>query len=198
MDNKTFPGFRRKNYFIKKGLQGRFVLGFCSIVLLGFLLNLALAYMLIDNELARTLYGVHIKVRATSAIIMPILLRLGAVTVPFIVIVSVMTGYYLTHRTELPLHSFRNAVRNASLGYLDKGLPEGMTGELPEALNGTIGSLGARFSPLKGAAIGLEKASDRLSSVIKGRRDNEELGAALDEVAGSIKKAELEIASFKV
>lgn len=198
MDNKTFPAFRRRRYFIKKGLQVRFVLGFSSIVLLGFLLNLALAYFLIDNELAGTLYGVHLKVRATSAIIMPILVRLGALTVPFIVIVSAMVGYYLTQRTELPLHSFRNAVRKASLGYLDQGLPEGMTGELPGALNGTIGSLEARFRSLKRRASGLEKASDRLSSVITGRRNNEELSAALDAMADSIKIAELEIVKFKV
>ncbi len=198
MDKKTFPRFRRRKYFIKKGLQARFVLGFCSIVLLGFLLNLAVAYFLIDNELARQLYGVHLKVRSTSAITMPILMRLAAVMVPFIVIVSAMIGYYLTQRTELPLHSFRNAVRKASLGDLRQEQPEDMTGELPEAFNKAVGSLEAGFRSLKRRASGLEKASDRLASVITGRRNKDELSAALDDMASSIKITGQEIVKFKV
>ncbi len=195
MDNKTFPRFRRRNYFIKRGLQGRFVAGFCSVVLLGFLLNLALAYYLIDGELAKTLYAVHLNVRATQAIIMPLLMRLGMITVPFIVAVSALIGYYLTRKMELPLNAFRDSVKRASHGDLDRGDKEDLSGELPEAFSRAVGSLEARFRSLKRRAAELERASERLAAVITGRENGP---AAVDEMSDSIRTAGQEILGFKV
>ncbi len=97
---RSYPRFRRRHFFTDKALQSRFILGFSLAVFFGILINLLVVYFLIDRELAAELYKIHLKVRTTSEIALPILWRLGAVTIPLILIVAAVIGRYLTRRVE--------------------------------------------------------------------------------------------------
>src|SRR3990170_6121096 len=120
-----YPWYRRRNYFIKKGLQARFVLGFTLLVLSGFVVNLAAVYFLIDRELAAGLYKVHLKVRTTSEIAFPVLWRMGALTVPAVVLSAALVGHYLTRRLEMPLLGLMEAVRKDGEGDFTRRLSKG-------------------------------------------------------------------------
>lgn len=195
MDRKERPRFRRRNYFIKKGLQSRFIAGFSLAVFLGLLANLLVSYFLIDRELTQELYKIHIKIRTTSEIAVPILLKLSAVTIPSILIVSAVIGFFLTRRIELPLLKFRDAIQTRSRGDFSRDLSKNMPGELSTAFNNMSRSLEAVFYSVKKSASSLDKESERLA---KPEAAREELKSALEAITEARGQISLDISKFKV
>src|SRR3989338_2201003 len=150
MDGGAPIKFRRRNYFIKKGLQGSFVLSFSLAVLAGLFLNLLAAYFLIDRELAGELYRIHLKIRTTSEVAWPILWRLGAATVAVVLIVAAAIGWLLTKRGETLLRAFVDSVRKAAGGDLTERIEkkEGLE-NLPGAFNSVVASLGKDLAVIR-------------------------------------------------
>ncbi len=198
MVNETFPRYRRRNYFIKKGLQTKFVIGFSLAVFLGFIFNLSLVYFLIDRELTEELYKIHIKIRTTSEIAAPILWELGAVTVPLIIITSAVLGFYLTRKVEVPLLSFREAVRKAGQGDLTSTLRDDITGGLSEVFNRASASLDERFRSFKSSVETLGDRYGKLSSALEARERKAEAGRAFKELKEATEAVGRELSVFKV
>jgi len=92
MSANAFPKYRRRSFFIKKRLQGRFIAGFSIAVFLGYFLNLLLVYFLIDRELTSELYRIHLRIRTTSEIAVPILWKLSLIIIPLIIVISAVLG----------------------------------------------------------------------------------------------------------
>src|SRR3972149_4336989 len=51
--------YRRRNYFVKKGLQSRFIFGFSVTVVLGFLTSWAFVYYTVDKRLSEAVFIVR-------------------------------------------------------------------------------------------------------------------------------------------
>ena len=189
------PAFRRRKFFINRKLQSRFIAGFTLAVLLGLTANLLVSYFLIDRELNEELYKIHIKIRTTSEIAVPILLKLSAVTIPAILAASAVIGFFLTRRIEMPLLQFKDVIQSRSRGDFSKDLSKNMPGELPAAFNGMSRSLEAVFSSLKKSASILDKESVRLGKPEAARA---EIESALEAITEARKSISLEISKFKV
>lgn len=187
--------WRRRNYFIDRKLQSRFAAAFAGTVLLGLLLNLLAAYFLIDRELGQGLYKIHIKIRTTSEIAVPVLLKLGAVTVSAVLSVSAVVGYFVLRRIELPLIELREAVKGVSSGDLTRRVSSEMPGALADAFNAMTISLASLFGPLKKSGQALEKASRGLEASAS---DAKELAAALEGITRERKSISHKISKMKV
>ncbi|MCL4873518.1 hypothetical protein KJ039_05505 [bacterium] len=187
--------WRRRNYFIDGKLQSRFAAAFAGTVLLGLLLNLLAAYFLIDRELGQGLYKIHIKIRTTSEIAVPVLLKLGAVTVSAVLSVSAVVGYFVLRRIELPLLEVREAVKVVSRGDLTRRVSSEMPGALADAFNAMTVSLASLFGPLKKSGQALERESRGLEA---SARDAKELAAALEGITRERKSISHVISKMKV
>lgn len=162
--------FRRRNFFIKKGLQSKYILGFTASVLGGFLLNLLLVYYLIDKALSQELYKIHLKIQTTSEIAGPLLWKLGAITVPLIIAAAYVIGYYLTKGVEEPLLAFETAVKKTGGGDLTQKLPSRPPGELPAFFNRMASSLEETFSAVKASSLEIEKTYESLYAAVSAPR----------------------------
>lgn len=158
--------FRRRNFFIKKGLQSRYILGFTASVLGGFLLNLLLVYYLIDSALSQELYKIHLRIQTTSEIAGPVLWKLGAITVPCIIAAAYIIGYYLTKGVEEPLLAFESAVKKTGSGDFTQKLPKKTPGELPAFFNRMASSLEETFAAVKVSSSDLEKTYESLYAAV--------------------------------
>ncbi len=154
--------FRRRNFFIKKNLQSKYIVGFTASVLGGFLLNLLLVYYLIDRALSQELYKIHLKIQTTSEIAGPVLWKLGAITVPLIIAAAYVIGYYLTKGVEEPLLAFESAVKKTGGGDFTQKLPKKAPGELTAFFNRMSSSLEETFATVKNASSELEKSYESL------------------------------------
>lgn len=191
--------YSRRTYLINKGLQTKFIVGFSSAVFLGFVLNMLVVYFLIDRELTGELYKIHLTIRTTSDIAVPIILKLGAVTVPSVVIVSAFIGYLLTRRIEIPLKTFREAVKKAAAGDFTARLSANLPTALPEGFNRMSDSLSGSFSSLKNSFSELEGLARRLGATADGGlASRAEIKDALKGIAGAREETALVLTRFKV
>ena len=195
MDSAVQSRFRRRNYLINRRLQSRFIAGFSAAVLLGFLANLLVAYFLIDRELSQELYKIHIKIRTTSEIAVPILLKLSAVTVSTILVLSAVIGYFLTRRLELPLLELREAVASIAKGDLTRRLSKKIPGGLPAVFNSMSRSLDALFISIKKSGQVLERETRRLERPGLSKQESQEVLGSLTEARSRISR---EISKLKV
>ena len=197
--NANYIPYRRRKFFVNKGLQSRFVIGFSSAVFVGFLVNLVLVYFLIDRELSEELYKIHLKIRTTSDIAVPVLLKLGAITIPSIVIVSAAIGYFLTRRVEGSLKEFRQVVGQTGRGDLTQRFEGSASTELSGPFNTAVISLERRFGALKKSGLALEDGLGRLNGAIGrdsvSRTEIEDALRGVSEARGRIGR---ELSGFKV
>ncbi len=187
--------WRRRNYFVDRRLQSRFAAAFAATVLLGLLLNLLAAYFLIDRELGQGLYKIHIKIRTTSEIAVPVLLKLGAATISAVLAASAVIGYFVLRRIEVPLLELREAVKGASRGELARRVSNDMPGGLADAFNSMTLSLAALFGSLKKSGQTIERESRVLEGSV---RDANKLAAALEGITRERKRISHEISKLKV
>lgn len=187
--------WRRRNYFVDRRLQSRFAAAFAATVLLGLLLNLLAAYFLIDRELGQGLYKIHIKIRTTSEIAVPVLLKLGAATISAVLAASAVIGYFVLRRIEVPLLELREAVKGVSRGELARRVSKDMPGGLADAFNSMTLSLAALFGSLKKSGQTIERESRVLEGSV---RDANKLAAVLEGITRERKRISHEISKMKV
>lgn len=199
MVSRAIATFRRRKFFIKKGLQGGFVLGFSLAVFAGFAANMVVAYFLIDRELTEGLYKIHLRARSTAEIAGPVLWKLGAVTVPSILAVSAAVGYFLTRRVEVPLQDFRASVERIADGDFTRKIEEDMPDEnLPNAFNAMTDSLASRFGSLKKSVERLDNTSAALERAVADERPRGELEDLARELASAGAEAGGELSRFRL
>ncbi|MFQ5735612.1 MAG: hypothetical protein ACE5GY_01970 [Thermodesulfobacteriota bacterium] len=191
--------YRRRKFFIKRGLQGRFVIGFSSAVLIGLLLNMLLVYFLIDRELASELYTIHLKIRTTSQIAVPVLWKLAAVTVPFILAVSAVVGYFLTRRVEGSLEEVGQTLKKTGHGDFTQRLGGSAGTELSGTFNSAVKSLARKFGALKTSGALLDEGLDRLNGALgRPSPSKKEIESALDRISEARERIGRELSGFKV
>jgi methyl-accepting chemotaxis protein len=203
MEQRSYPRFRRRHFLTDKALQSRFILGFSLVAFFGIIINLLVAYFLIDRELAAELYKIHLKVRTTSEIALPILLKLGAVTVPLIIIIAALIGRYFMRRVEEPLLPFLDALKRTGEGDFTGRLDAdggGRLGEVFEVFNNTCDTVGEVFGSINGSVAELERSVDELDAIIS-RKDGSsgaEAASALDKLSARSEEALKEVLRFKI
>lgn len=201
MSVNAFPKYRRRTFFIKRRFQGRFIAGFSIAVFLGYFLNLLLVYFLIDRELTSELYRIHLRIRTTSEIAVPILWKLSLIIIPLIIVISAVLGYVLTRRVELPLIKFKQALKKTAEGDFTTSLVEDkITGGLAETFNRMAASLAGSFRSVKDSVERLDEAHALLEREASGGglRGRAELKRALDGVSEARIRTERDLDRFKV
>src|SRR3989337_3318721 len=104
--------YRRRNYFIKKGLQSKFIFGFSLTVVVGFLVSWAFVYYTIDKRLSEELYRSHIKIETTGEIISGVLLKINLIAVPFLILSAIAVGVFIVRNITGPLRDFKEALED--------------------------------------------------------------------------------------
>jgi len=89
--SETKRHVRRKNYFIDKSFQTRFILKFCSLVIAGGLLTVGLLYCLARQSTTVAFMNSRVVVKTTADFILPILIQTAAIVV--IIVVNCITRW---------------------------------------------------------------------------------------------------------
>jgi methyl-accepting chemotaxis protein len=200
MAEQAFPRFRRRHFFVNKKMQSRFVIGFALAVFAGIFLNMLLVYFLIDRELTAELYKIHIKVRTTSEIALPILWKLTVATVPVIVVVAALIGRFLLKRVEAPMAGLKGSVARVGAGeFAERISPDSAPSGLPESFNGMADCFEDGFRVVIDSAAAMERSFNELSLTQKGTASSRsDLKRILDNLASERKRAQKEISRFKL
>lgn len=191
--------YRRRNYFIKKGLQSRFIFGFSLTVVVGFLASWAFVYYTVDKKLSEELYRSHIKIETTGEIIGEILLKINLIAVPLLILSAIVVGVFIVRNVTGPLRNFKEALEAFGMADLTPKTLKNIPPELSMPYNTMIDNFSKTLRSVKGKGDELEKKIEELERIAGGKTISRQ---AVDDIYKSISEnrnsIEKEISFFKV
>ena len=111
---------RRKQHFIKKGYQARFIFKFCLLVLVGGLLSTGLLYALSRGTLTSSFENSRLTVESTSVAILPAVVYTNLITLLLITVATILVVLYVSHKIAGPLFRFEKDLSEIAQGDLTK------------------------------------------------------------------------------
>ena len=116
MNNTTY---KRRNVFIKKGFQIRFIAGVIALILLSGLCSALLIYWITGSDLEAQSLSAHVSIaNAWERLGMSILIG-NVISILVVGAAAVATVLYASHKIAGPLHSFENMCEEIGNGNLD-------------------------------------------------------------------------------
>lgn len=110
---------RRRSYWIDIRTQGPFLLKVGSVWTGGVVLLCLLLYFLSDEELGRSFYSVHLRVRNTWEILLPAVIASGGVSFLLTIGATVWLAMRESHRLGGPVFKFKRLFRQLEEGSFD-------------------------------------------------------------------------------
>lgn len=112
---------RRRQFFIKKEFQGKFILLFALCVISPAGLAVLALYMQARMALEKYLFSSHLKITDTGEIFSGLLIRTNLISSAFMVVLVLLLSLYIFHR--LNLHFYRMEERFDAMGQGDFSYP---------------------------------------------------------------------------
>lgn len=176
----------RKKYWIDFRSQGPFLLKICSVWAGGTLLLCGLLYFLADEELGRSFYSVHLRIRNTWQILLPAVLISGGIAFLLTIGATLFLALRESHRLGGPIYKFNTLFAKLETGSFSTDF-HFRTGDLLFALGETYRSAlqanRERILNLQDLSRKAEKTANDLQSKLLPLSLGPEEKALLDESA---------------
>lgn len=117
MDN-TQGANKRKNYFIDKDFQSRFILKFCLLVVLAAIITTGILYLVGKKSTTVAIVDSRVLVRSTADFLLPILIQTVLVVMVILGLATIIVTLLFSHKIAGPLYRFRKAIAEVRLGNL--------------------------------------------------------------------------------
>ncbi len=196
---KAETKFRRRNFFIKKGFQAKFILRFILIIFLGIVVSSGIVYYLTSKRIEEVYYRSHIKIASTGEIIYPILLTANIITLGIIIVVTIIITLLISHKIAGPLYRIEKSIHEIGEGNLAfkiylRAKDELIT--LAEIFNNMITKLRGRIERIQDAANYMDSTINQWT-VIK-KMDKKALSKDITAIQKKANEIEKVIATFKL
>jgi len=155
--------FRRRNYFIKKGFQSRFMLRFIAASLAVALLAVVLFIVLARNKLDVVLFSMRLPASGTTSLLSREALYASIAAVVAISILYLLSARSMYHKISGPLQRIRTDLRKISSGDLGCRVTLREVDEFKDfadEINVMAEALGRRYA-------GLKNRADDLAATVK-------------------------------
>lgn len=178
--------WRRRNYFIKKDLQGKYIFSFFVFVVLGSILFTAIFSFLSSDTLTIVYDNYNVRIGQTPLVLLKEILSAHWIFIVTGGLLVVVLSMFLTHRFAGPLYRFEKSVEEMISGNFAfqiwlRNKDEGK--ELAEKMNQLIMMLSSSLKDLKQMNADMENTLSDTSRIL----DETDCGK---EVPGTLKKAQ--------
>ena len=166
---------RRKNYFIDKNFQKKFIVKFCILVIIGAFLSGFIIYSMSKSAVTTTFENSRLKIKSTADFILPAVLLSGAIAVMIIGAATVVVTLFTSHRIAGPLYRVEKDIKEVASGNLNVKIHLRQSDELKalaSALGNMVQSLKKNVSEAKSIVSELEKtleSSGETPEAVKGK-----------------------------
>jgi len=182
----------RKNYFIEKKFQSKFILQFCILAVLGLAVSAAALFIYLQSKGTVTTAFVNsrLSIITTADYILPIVIAVSIVTMILISIATAITVMYLSHRIAGPLFNISRSLKTIGEGDLSLKIKLRSTDEIKrmaEAINAATEGIRTKFLDVKIKAQDLSAEVESLAKqgekggVSNLLKKKEELNNAIDK-----------------
>lgn len=112
--------YQRRNYFIKKGFQVRFIIKFCLLMLLGIVISTSLLFVFSQGTLTSSFKDSRLVIENTSSAILPAIIYTSLITICLLTIATIAVTLFISHKIAGPMFRFENDLKEIGKGDLTK------------------------------------------------------------------------------
>ena len=166
--------WRRRNYFIDKNFQTKFIIKFCIIVIISSLAVGVSIFYLSQNFTTVAIENAHVIVKKTSDFMLPIVAETLALVTLFSAIAVIILTLFTSHKIAGPLYRLKKEIELFKGGQIEANFRTRNTDQLQdlaEALADMSRVLSAKHRELKGALAelkdSLQRQGEEKNSILK-------------------------------
>lgn len=153
---------RRRQYFIDKKFQTRFIVKFASLVIIATAVSSAIVYLMAMSTVTTSFENSRLLIEGTADFILPSILLAGAITIISIGFATIAIALFTSHKIAGPLYRMQKDLKEVSAGNLQMIF----TLRKGDELKPLAESLNMMVEALKGDVAGIKKASSDIETVL--------------------------------
>ena len=136
--------YKRRQYFIKKDFQFKFILKFCLIILIGTILSTGLLFLFSQGTLTSSFQQSRLVIKNTALTILPAVIYTNLIMLGLITLATIVVTLFVSHKIAGPLFRFEKELKDIEKGDLTKSIKlrkKDQTTDLADSLNKMTASL---------------------------------------------------------
>jgi len=114
----TVKKYQRRNYYIDKDFQTKFIIKFCLIVAGGSVLTAVLVYWLAQHSTTVSIIGGRVAVHTTAEYLMPLLAQTLSIELVVVALATALMTLFISHKIAGPLYRLKVSLRALGTGDL--------------------------------------------------------------------------------
>lgn len=111
---------KRRQYFIQKDFQSKFILKFCIILLIGIIISVGLLFLFSKNSLTSSFEQSRLVIKNTADAILPNVFISHLIALVLIILLTIVTTLLVSHKLAGPLFRFEKELKEIGNGDLSK------------------------------------------------------------------------------
>ncbi|MCK5324345.1 MAG: hypothetical protein KAJ45_09365, partial [Desulfobulbaceae bacterium] len=112
--------YKRRNYFIKKEFQSKFILKFCLILLGGIVLSTGLLLAFSRDTLTTSFDHSRLVVENTGMALLPSIIYTNLITLGLITLAAIVVTLFASHKIAGPMFRIEKELKSIGAGKLDR------------------------------------------------------------------------------
>ena len=165
MDNLQVKNMRR-NYFIDKDFQERFIFKFCLLVVLAGIVTTGILYFVGKRSTTVTIINSRVVVHSTADFLLPILIQTVLAVMVILGLATIIVTLLFSHKIAGPLYRFKKAVEGVKLGDLSGNFRlrnYDQLKDLSDEVNAMIDSVRGQINLIKADMVNLKVKKSGIS-----------------------------------
>ena len=176
--------YKRKQFYIKKDYQLRFILKFCLIILVGAFISTGLLFLFSQGTLTSSFEHSRLLVRNTSFAILPAAILTNIITLILITLASIVVVLFISHKIAGPMFRFEKDLNEIGQGDLTKKV----TLRKKDQFTDMADSLNNMTTNLHGKVLAIQTEVEQLLESASKQKAPEKLIEGLNHLHQSIHK----------
>ena len=186
-------GHKRRQYFIDRNFQAKFIIKFCAVVILFSLLAGGVLFLLSQNSTTVAIENTRVQVKRTSDFMLPLLIQTLLIAVIFSALATIYITLRTSHKISGPLYRLKREIDSLK----DADLTCNFNIRTKDQLQALAKSLSEMSESLRQKHIELKKSCATLKDFLE-KQNFSIPPEQREEFSGLLEKTEGILNSFKV
>jgi len=169
---------KRRNYFIDKDFQARFIMKFCLLVVLAGIITTGILYFVGKKSTTVAIVNSRVIVHSTADFLLPILIQTVLAVMVILGLAAIIVTLLFSHKIAGPLYRFKKAIQGVKLGNLTANFNlrnYDQLKDLSDEVNAMIDNTREKVDSIKADVANLKAKKGNISE-----QDIEELGKKIN------------------
>ena len=113
---------KRRQYFVQKDFQSKFILKFCMILFTGVIISVGLLFLFSKNTLTSSFEQSRLVIENTASAILPSVFLSHLIALVLIILLTIVITLLVSHKLAGPLFRFQKELREIGEGNLTQSI----------------------------------------------------------------------------